>query len=125
MKLLATLSFLLALAVPAPAGPKDWVKHHKRFLVMESAATGSALIGAYGLHHCRQGDVERCTGHYGAAWGIFGTGVGLNLAMTGAAEGCWKNEGGKFCNILAYSGSAAQFGWGIHQWTAKAAEAGK
>lgn len=111
-------SLLLALLLPltASAGPLHWAKTHKRFLLMEGAATGSALFGAYALNHCRATGVEKCTGHYGAAWGIYGFGVGLNYAMTGVAEACWKNDGGKECYIPAYGGSATQTVWGIHEY---------
>jgi hypothetical protein len=110
------LPLLLLFAIPVQAGPLHWVSHHKRFLLMEGAATGSALIGAWGLSHCRSTGVEKCTGHYGAAWGIYGTGVGINFAMTGVAEACWKNEGGKECYIPAYGGSAFQAAWGVHEY---------
>ena len=107
---------LLCSASLAEAGPRDFVKHHKRFLLMESAATGSAIWGGYALAHCRSIGVEKCTGHYGSAWGIFGTGVGLNFAMTAVAEGCWKDGQGHFCDVFAYGGSAAQTVWGAHEF---------
>jgi hypothetical protein len=117
---LFTIAALLIFTSTVNAGPIEWAKHHKRFLLMEGAAVGSAIIGAQGLKACRSTGVEKCTAHYGAAWATFGVGTGLNFAMTGVAEGCWKNEGGKFCNIFAYGGSAVQAGWGIHEWRLKA-----
>lgn len=102
----------------AQAGPRDWLSHHKRFLLMESAAVAGASIDAAGLHHCRKTNgVEPCTAHYGAAWATFGITTGLTtIVLPSVAEGCWKNEGGKFCNIFAYSGSTGQAAWGLHEW---------
>ena len=34
-------------------------------------------------------------------------------AMLGAAEACWKNQGGKFCYGLAYGVPATQTAFGI------------
>jgi hypothetical protein len=114
---------ILFLLLPglAVAGPKDWVKHHKRFLLMESAAVAGASIHAAGLHHCRRHTgVENCDSDYGAAWATFGVATGFTvIAMPAAAEGCWKNEGGKFCNVLAYGGSQIQTWWGVHEWQVK------
>jgi hypothetical protein len=116
------LALILALlfALPANAGPIHWAKHHKRFLLMEGAAIGSTAIGAYGLKHCRDVDVERCTGHYGAAWGIFGFETGATFAMTAVAEGCWKDGGGKPCYVLGYSATAFETWWGIHEYRRRA-----
>lgn len=36
--------------------------------------------------------------------------------MLGAAEGCWKDQGGKVCYALAYSMPAAQTYLGIHDF---------
>lgn len=110
------LIIFLLFALPAEASPKHWIAHHKRFLLMESAAVGSAIVLVKGVNHCRASGVEKCVGQYGAAWGIVGFTIGANFAMTAAAEGCWKNDGGKFCNVLAYGGSAGQLGFGIAQW---------
>lgn len=110
------LILFLLFALPAEAGPKHWIAHHKRFLLMEGAAIGSAIVLAKGVDHCRSTGVEKCAGQYGASWAIVGFSIGANFAMTAAAEGCWKNEGGKFCNALAYGGSAGQLGFGISQF---------
>lgn len=110
------LIFFLLFAPLAEAGPKYWIAHHKRFLLMEGGAVGSAIVLAKGVDRCRSTGVEKCVGQYGAAWGIVGFTIGANFAMTAAAEGCWKNDGGKFCNVLAYGGSAGQLGFGIAQW---------
>ena len=111
------LILFLLFALPVKAGPLDWVKHHKRFLLMESAAIGAAGLHAYGLHKCRHNNgVEPCDEHYGAAWAFFGVVTGVNMVVLPAvAEGCWKDGHGKFCNIFAYGGSAAQAGYGIYQ----------
>jgi hypothetical protein len=112
-----TLPLLCALFIPAAhAGPINWMNRHKRFLAMEGAATGSALIGAWGLSHCRLTGVEKCTGRYGAVWAIYGTGVGINFGMTAVAEACWKQGGDKSCYPFAYGGSAIQAGYGLHEY---------
>jgi hypothetical protein len=118
MKRFLALLVLLLLVQPTPAGPRDWIRHHKRFLVMEGAAITGASIHAAGLHHCRHyAGVEACDAHYGAAWAAFGFTSGITvIAMPAVAEGCWKNEGGRFCNVLAYGGSITQAAWGVHEW---------
>jgi hypothetical protein len=108
---------ILFFALPAEAGPLNWAKHHKRFLLMEGAAIGAASIHAYGLHHCRQRGVEKCSERYGSAWQFYAWTTGITVvAMPAVAEGCWRDGHGKFCNVLAYGGSAAQLGFGISQW---------
>jgi hypothetical protein len=114
-----TLFAVLLLATTASAGPLNWAKHHKRFLLMEGAAVTATAVGAYGLKHCRDVDVEHCTGHYGAAWGIFGFEVGASFAMTAVAEGCWKDGGGKPCYVLGYSASAFETWWGVHEYRSR------
>lgn len=110
---------ILLTAGRAEAGPKHWIQHHKRFLLMEGAAIGAASIHAYGLHHCRRANgVEPCDSHYGEAWAAFGVVTGMTVvAMPIVAESCWRGGEGHFCDIFAYSGSAAQAGWGIHELT--------
>src|SRR6266852_7562457 len=100
------------------AGPLDWAKRHKRFLLMEGTAIGAASIHAVGLHHCRRvNGVEPCDAHYGAAWVNFGIVTSLNVVvMPSIAEACWKDSGGKYCHLFAWSGPAAQASWGIHEW---------
>lgn len=102
----------------AQAGPIDWIKNHKRFLLMEGAAVAGASIDAWGLHHCRVPGVERCTAHYGEAWASFGVATGMTTVVLPAiAEGCWNDEGGKFCYIFAYGGSTVQAAWGLHEYS--------
>jgi hypothetical protein len=115
------LLIFLLLAQPVSAGPLEWAKHHKRFLLMEGAAIAGASIHAYGLHHCRRTNgVEPCDEHYGAAWASYGILTGMNvIVMPSVAESCWKDDGGKWCNLLAFGGSATQAGWGIHEWRIK------
>lgn len=114
-------ALLLALfcASSASAGPKDWAKHHKRFLLMEGTAIAGASIHAAGLHHCRKTNgVEPCDEHYGLAWAAYGFTTGLTvIAAPAIAEGCWKdNPSAKFCYIFGYAGSAYQGTWGVHEW---------
>lgn len=115
---------ILLSSATASANPIDWIKHHKRFLAMEGFAITGAVVHYKGLEHCRKHfGPEPCDEHYGAAWGAywFTTGV-TTIALPAAAEGCWRNEGGKFCNILAYTGSATQLGWGVHEWRINASK---
>ncbi len=117
MRKLALFFVLLLFAGRVEAGPLDWMKHHKRFLLMESAAIGAASIHAYGLHKCRHNNgVEVCSEGYGSAWAFFGVATGVNtIVLPAVAKSCWKDGHGKFCNILAYGGSATQMGYGIYQ----------
>jgi hypothetical protein len=122
------LLLFFILASPSVAGPKrvlravgkQFQNHPTRtaFLVGGVAATVHGL----GLAHCRQGSVENCQAKYGAAWQSFAFATGANFAVIGATSGCWKEQSGKFCSIFAYGGSAAQAGFGIQQWKAKAKE---
>ena len=125
MKMIPKLCFLLALAGlagPAQAGPRNWLSHHKRFVAMESAALTGAAIHYAGLNHCRKRNgPEPCDAHYGAAWQAYWFTTGLTVvALPATAEGCWRDQQGKFCNLFAYTGSASQAGWGVHEWRVKA-----
>jgi len=117
-KLAKVAALALFCCSTAQAGPLDWARHHKRFLLMEGAAVVSASVHAAGLHHCRRvNGVEPCDAHYGAAWASFGVVTGLNvIVMPSTAEACWKNDGGKACYPLACAGSATQTVWGVHEW---------
>jgi hypothetical protein len=119
VKRFAILAAALLFSASIRAGPIDWAKHHKRFLLMEGAAIAAASIHAAGLHHCRNvNGVEPCDEHYGAAWAGFGVSTGFTtIVFPAIAEGCWRNSGGKFCNVFAYTPSAVQAGWGIHEAT--------
>ena len=114
MKRLALL-LLLAVPIAAQAGPVDFLKRQfhdhplRTQLVFAGVASG---VGVRGLQVCREQNVENCTSHYGAAWGTFGAGVGLNFL--GVLVG--HELGGKTGNAIAYGGSAAQLGWGSYQW---------
>jgi hypothetical protein len=101
--------------------PFRWAKRHPTataFLV----AGGAATIHRFGLAHCAQGNVERCQAGYGARWQSFTAVTVTNFAVVSAAHSCWKNDGGKFCNVLGYGGSAAQAGFGIDQWRKRSAK---
>lgn len=115
MKRLAILFLLFPLAVSA--GPLNWAKHHKRFIAIESAAVTGAIIHWKGQTHCLRVNVERCDENYGANRAWFGLLTGWSVAAGPAiAEGCWKNEGGKFCNAFAWSGPAYQATQGALDW---------
>jgi hypothetical protein len=128
MSRVISLLLLLALAGPAQAGPKRVLRAIERQFrehPMRTAffvAGGAATVHGFGLRHCAQGNVERCQAGYGARWQSFTAVTVTNLAVIGAAHSCWKNDGGKFCNVLAYGGSGAQAGFGISQWRKKGSE---
>jgi hypothetical protein len=117
MKLKLLILFLV-FSPTTEAGPKHWIATHKRFIAIESAAIGAASIHAAGLHHCRRANgVEPCDAHYGSAWVNFGIVTGMNtVVMPAIAEGCWKDGGGKYCHLFAWTGPAVQAGWGVHEW---------
>jgi hypothetical protein len=95
----------------AEAGPKHWIQHHPKTSKLIAAGI-AAGVHAYGLHHCRQINVELCDGKYGAAWGIFAATTAGNLAMIPVSEKIGGIQGDAF----SYGWSAAQLGHGIVQW---------
>lgn len=122
---IALLTALLLFAIPAQAGPITWVKHHKRFLSAAGAVAGASIIQWKGSSYCQRGEHERCDLGYGSyhsnGFKIFT--ISMDGAMLGAAEGCWKDEGGKFCYALAYGTPAVQAGFGIHDYLSYRPEA--
>lgn len=110
---------LLVIMQPVCAGPHPirWAKRHP-FIVKEAAAVLGASVHAYGLQHCRAGDVERCNAHYGAAWMQFGFTTGLStLVFVPLSEKCnHEDQGRAFCGVVGYGASAAQAAWGVHQY---------
>jgi len=119
------LLFTLWFAVPVQAGPLGWLERQIREHPTRTAfivGTGAATVHFFGLRHCRQGSVENCEAGYGSAWGSFGVVTGANFAMIAVSDSCRKNEGGKFCNVLAYGGSGTQASLGILQWRNKSNE---
>lgn len=120
-KVVATLVLLLFSCQGVQAGPIEWIKRQSREHPTRTAfvvGVGAAVVHGLALRHCRQNfGPEPCDEHYGAAWAAFGFVTGANMAMIGVSDSCRKNDGGKFCNVLAYGGSAAQTGWGIHEAT--------
>src|SRR6266852_3276927 len=110
-KLLFFAVLFFALSPTAEAGPINWLKHHPRAAKV-LAASAAAGIHAKGLEHCRLGDVERCQAGYGAAWASFGVTTSLNFLMIPISE----KIGGKQGAVLSFGGSAAQLGFGIHQF---------
>src|SRR6267142_133721 len=112
-----TCFLLLTIIAPlSSAGPLHWLKQHPKTSKL-IAATIAAGVAAAGLHHCRAvNGPEPCASHYGAAWQTYTWMTGANFAMVAVSEGCRKNDGGKFCNLLGYGGSTIQLGFGISQW---------
>jgi hypothetical protein len=119
MKKLALLIIISLVAQTANAGPHPirWAKRHP-FVVKEGAALLGASIHAYGLQHCRRGDVERCDAGYGSAWVMFGITTGTNmLIFVPLSEKCdHEFQGRVFCGTLGYGPSVAQTVWGIHEY---------
>lgn len=118
-KLILVLVILVLVCVPgAQAGPLDWAKHHKRFLIMEGAAATGSVIHARGLKRCRVGDVERCDEGYGSAWAWYWTMTTWSTVVSPAiAEACWKGtDDWKGCYFFAYNGAAYQTAQGIYDF---------
>jgi hypothetical protein len=119
MKVISVFILVLLLAQAASAGPHPirWAKRHP-FIVKEGAAIMGASIHAYGLAHCRRGDVERCDAGYGAAWGTFGMTTGLStLVFVPLSEKCdHEDQGRAFCGVIALGLPAGQALWGIHEY---------
>ena len=121
------LSLLLLLALPAHAGPKDWLKRQfadhpvRTSIVLGGVGSAVEFLGVYG---CRKhpNDVERCLSGYGNPWPEVGLVGAWNTAIAPfVARGCWRdNPGAKFCNIFAYSGAGYAVGQGIYDWRSKA-----
>jgi len=121
LRRLIAVVLLSAFAQSATAGPLDWFKRHPTATAF-IAAGGAATVHAIGLRHCRQGSVENCQAKYGAAWASYGAATGINFVVVASTSGCWRDQSKKFCSLFAYSGSAAQLGFGINQWKKKGGE---
>lgn len=118
MQKLFILTLALFFAFPVSAGPLDWIKRHPTATAF-MAAGGAATFHALALRHCRQGSVENCQAKYGAAWASFGVITGANFTMVAVSSSCRKDGHGKFCNVFAFGGSAAQTGFAVNQWRNK------
>ena len=111
------LLLFLLVALPAEAGPRDWIKHHKRFVLAATAVVGASIIQYKGTSYCQRGDVEQCFTGYGNRRAFDWISIGVSGAMLGAAEGCWKDQPHwKFCYVLAYGVPAFQVTAGIHDF---------
>src|SRR5882672_11193711 len=122
LRVFACLLLSFILAQNCTANPFDWVKRQVKEHPTRTAfivGAGAATIHFFGLRHCRQGSVENCEAGYGAAWASFGVVTGANFAMIAVSDSCRKNDGGKFCNVLAYGGSGIQTSVGVVQWRNK------
>lgn len=109
--------FLIA-TISTQAGPISWAKHHKRFLLMESAAVAASTVHLYGLRHCRRGNIEHCDEGYGSANANFWVVTGFSVVtFPSIAEGCWKeNFDAKFCYIFAYGFTGYNAAVGVRDW---------
>lgn len=111
-----TILFLL-FALPAQAGPKDWIKHHKRFLLAVAAEGGAFAVQYKGTTYCQRGDVERCNEGYGSRRAFDWFSISMGAAMIPLSEKCHKEAGPKpACWGLAYWVPAAQTAFGIHDY---------
>ena len=116
--ILLCLSAESALAAPWYKKPFDWAAHHKRFLIMESAAIGATVLEAKGMNHCRQGDVAVCYMHYGSGNAGIGIDAGLSIVLMPAlAAWEWKDEkNSKLGYAIGFAVPAYQAGQGIKQY---------
>jgi hypothetical protein len=124
-----TLVLLLSLAIPAHAGPKDWLKRqftdHPVRTSIVLGGVGSA-VEFLGVYQCRKKNIEPegCLSGYGNPWPEVGIVAAWNTGIAPfVARGCWRdNPGAKFCNIFAYAGTGYAAGQGIYDWRNKHAE---
>ena len=110
------LAALIA-AGPVGAGPINWAKHHKRFLLAAGSLAGASVVQYKGTSYCQRGDVERCIEGYGSRRTFNYFSMGMGVAMLSASEDCWKHDGGKVCYGLAYWVPATQVGLGVKDFT--------
>jgi len=117
-KVLLAGMLTLALGTASEAGPKHWITHHKRFLTAAVAEAGAFTVQWKGQTRCQQGDHEACMLGYGGyrSRGFDWFSLGMGVAMIGAAEGCWKDNGGKLCYALAYGTPVVQTSFGVHDF---------
>ena len=117
-KLFVAIALFFTLGQIVKAGPFDLFTHPVRTVKQHPvvgkilAAGVAAGVHAYGLHHCAQGDVERCQAGYGSRWASYGVTVSLNALFIPLSE----KIGGKQGDVISYGGSAAELGFGIQQW---------
>lgn len=96
--------------MPAEAFP--W-----KFFGKQAVVVAGALIEARGIQHCRQGDVERCLGHYGSGWTIYGVETGmseLGLVLSSKCES--EQSHWKGCYLFWPTPSVVQTIQGITQY---------
>lgn len=117
-RLIVMVVAAFVLATTSQAGPIDWIKTHKRFLLMEGAAVTGAVVQREGIKHCRLGDVERCPEGYGETWAWYWIVTSWSVVVSPSiAEACWRStDDAKGCYFFAYSGSAYQTSAGIYDW---------
>lgn len=106
---------LLVIAIPTKAEP-NWFVRHKRILIVVGVNAAGLGVNAIGLRHCRQGDVENCTAHYGAAWGTFGVEAGATTTFVILGEISHKNGDNLFGNLFSFTPAAFNVAWGINEW---------
>lgn len=111
-----TLACLVAGCAYGQDTKQNWFVRHKRVLTVV-AVNGAALgINAVGLKHCRQGDVENCTAHYGAAWATYGAWAGVTATFVVLGEVTHKDGNHVVGNLLSFTPAAYNVAWGINEW---------
>lgn len=110
------LIFALCLFATSINAEPNWFARHKRVLAVVGINAAGLAINAAGLRHCRQGDVENCTAHYGAAWGTFGVQAGVTTTFVILGEVAHKSGDSKLGNILSFTPAAFNTAWGINEW---------
>jgi hypothetical protein len=119
-RIIASLFLLFAfpvlLAAQSSSQPKpNWLERQFRDHPIRTRIIATAIAGAVyaeGLHRCRIPNVENCQGHYGAAWGEYGT----TMALDGVAQLVGYEISGKTGNSISYGSNLGIIGWGAYQW---------
>jgi hypothetical protein len=115
MKKIIALGVLLLCSAHAQAGPIDWTKRQFRDHPIRTRVVTTVVAGVVyeeGLRRCRIPNVENCQGHYGAAWGEYGTTMALDVV--GQIVG--YKLGGKVGDSISYGSNLGIIGWGAYQW---------
>jgi hypothetical protein len=116
--IIAGLIILLFSQLAHAQDKPNWFHRHKRALTTLGINLAADGVLAWGLAHCRQGDVEKCLAHYGAAWGTYAAAVtGSTVLSVTLSENCYNSQDNKWlCRSLAYGPSAFMVGFGIQQY---------
>ena len=109
---------LIAAASPANAGPKNWLKHHKRISERIVAATVGTIVEEKAVTACSIGNVEKCIEGYGSRRTFANILAVASFTFVGVSYACDKNQPNWwFCDVLGNGFPALQIGLGIHDFT--------